>query len=212
MGGIDPQPSYIEGSLRDALAASRGHFLYESGHHGDLWLDLDALFVDAWRARGWAAALAGQAAVCRPELVCGPLIGGAFLAQLMAAEFGAGFLFAERLVSEGGLVRYRIPGPMREAVSGRRVLLVDDAVNAGSALSSTLADLLGCGAKLAGLASLLTLGDAATHLAEEHGVPFFTLAWLERGLWAPEACPLCRAGVPLTGHVTHTCTYHCRCK
>src|SRR5574341_300123 len=78
----------------------------------------------------------------------------------MAAEMGAEFVFAERLVSEEGAVRYRIPAPMRGAVSDRHVLLVDDAVNAGSALRSTLADLSDRGAELAGLASLLALGDA----------------------------------------------------
>ena len=205
MEKIDLGLSQIEQSLRDALAAARGHFVYESGHHGDLWLDLEVLFVDARRARGWAAALAQRAAGCRPEVVCGPLIDGAFLAQLMAAEIGAGFVFAERLVSEGGPVRYRIPESLRGVVSGRRVLLVDDAVNAGSALRSTLADLIDCGAELAGLASLLAsrpaglaLGPAAVHLAGEHGVPFTTLVWLERGLWAPEACPLCASGAPLS--------------
>lgn len=53
-------------TLLDAVAASRGHFLYESGHHGDLWMDLDALFVNARRARGWASALARRAMACRP--------------------------------------------------------------------------------------------------------------------------------------------------
>jgi orotate phosphoribosyltransferase len=212
MEKIDPGSSEIEQEVLDTLAAARGHFVYESGHHGDLWLDLEALFVDARRARGWAAALAQRAAGCRPELVCGPLTGGAFLAQWMAAEIGAGFVFAERLVSTEGAVRYRIPGRLRGAVSGRRILLVDDAVNAGSALRSTLADLMDCGAELAGLASLLALGSAppardyappardfaAARLASKLGVLFFTLVWLERGLWAPEACPLCASGTPLS--------------
>jgi hypothetical protein len=39
-------------SARVASRAERGHFRYESGHHGDLWLDLDGLLADAGRARG----------------------------------------------------------------------------------------------------------------------------------------------------------------
>jgi len=185
-------------TLLDAVAASRGHFLYESGHHGDLWLDLDALFVDARRARGWALVLARRAIACRPEFVCGPLTGGAFVAQALAAEIGAGFVYAERTVSETGAVRYRVPRPLREGLRGRRVLLVDDAVNAGSAWLSTLADLEDCQCELAGLACLLTLGEAASQIAGRHGVPLYTLASLQRGMWAPEACPLCTSGVPLT--------------
>jgi orotate phosphoribosyltransferase len=192
-----PEPRETERTLLNAVAASWGHFRYESGHHGDLWLDLDALFLDARQIRDWTMALARQAALCRPELVCGPLTGGAFVAHALAVELDAGFVFAERFVSVGGAVRYRIPQSLREAVRGRRVLLVDDVVNAGTALRSTLADLLDCAAELAGLGSLITLGEAASQTAEQRGVPLFALASLERGMWAPEACPLCRAGTPL---------------
>ena len=198
---IAPEPSEIERSVLDAVAASRGHFVYESGHHGDLWLDLDALFVDARRTRGWASALADRAVACRPDLVCGPLTGGAFVAQSLAAEIGAGFIFAERFVSETGPVRYRIPEPLRGALYGRRVLLVDDVVNAGSALLATLADLADCGTELAGFATLLALGEAASQIAQQRGVPLFALASLERGMWAPEECPLCRSGAPLIDHL-----------
>ena len=31
--------------LIEALPARRGHFRLESGHHGELWLNLDALFA-----------------------------------------------------------------------------------------------------------------------------------------------------------------------
>ena len=189
--------SEIESPALAAEVASRGHFRYESGHHGDLWLDLDALLVDARRARGWASALAQTAAGCQPEVVCGPLIGGAFVAQLLAAEIGAGFVFAERLVCEGRTTRYRVPDSLRKAVSGRRVLLVDDAINAGSALLATLTDLSRCRARLAGLACLIVLGETASQIAEQNGVPLYRLGSLERGMWAAEDCPLCAAGTPL---------------
>jgi orotate phosphoribosyltransferase len=189
--------SDIGKAIRDAVVTSRGHFVYESGHHGDLWLDLDALFVDARRARGWAAALGEQTVACQPDLVCGPLTGGAFVAQPLAAEIGAGFVFAERLVAGTGTVQYRVPEPLRQVVRDRRVLLVDDVINAGSAVLATLTDLLNCGAELAGVAALLTLNQAAAQIAQQYGAPLFTLASLEREMWAPEECPLCKSGVPL---------------
>ena len=89
-------------------------------------------------------------------------------------------------------------------MSGRRLLLVDDAVNAGSALSATLAELLACGAEPAGFASLLTLGDTVPRIAQQHGLPFFTLVLLQRGLWTPEECPLCRSGMPATNLLTRS--------
>jgi orotate phosphoribosyltransferase len=193
MTGIEPGASGLE----RAGGATRGHFRYESGHHGDLWLDLERLFIDPQRMGGWVKALAQQAAACRPDVICGPLTGGAFVAQLLAVETGAAFVFAERLVSGAGPVRYRIPEPFRLFLPGKRVLLVDDAVNAGSALLSTLTELRECEIELAGFASLLTLGEAAAQIGERHGVPFYTLASLERKMWTPRACPLCASGAPL---------------
>lgn len=190
----------IERALLQAVSAARGHFRYESGHHGDLWLDLDSLFLDAARMRGWAAALAGRAVGLGAEIVCGPLTGGAFLAQPIAAELGLGFVHAERRI-EDGAVQYRLPVPLVAAVAGRRVLAADDAINAGSALGLTLAELSRHGAVLAGVACLLTLGEAAGRIATAQGVPLLALAALERGMWRPEDCPLCAAGVPLVDRV-----------
>jgi orotate phosphoribosyltransferase len=178
-----------------AAVAMRGHFRYESGHHGDLWLDLDALLVDARAVQGWAAALADQVAACRPEVVCGPLTGGAFVGQALAASMGAAFVFAERRLIKGR-VDYRVPDGLRARLAGRRIVLADDAVNAGSALLATLEDARRCGAELAGFASLITLGDAAARIAARHQVPFMHLVALERSLWSAEQCPLCGAGVP----------------
>jgi orotate phosphoribosyltransferase len=195
--GEEARSRAIEKELFAALSAARGHFRYESGHHGDLWLDLDGLLVEAQRVRDWAAELARRAAGCRAEIVCGPLTGGAFVAQFLAAELGAGFVYAERLTSETGAVRYRIAPPLRGGVRGKRVLLADDAVNAGSALSATLAELRACGAEPVGFASLLALGDAAARIARQQGAPFFALLSLARKLWSRDECPLCRAAVPL---------------
>jgi len=186
----------IRARLLAAVAAERGHFRYESGHHGDLWLDLDRLLIDAARTRELSASLAKEVAGCRPEVVCGPLTGGAFIAQLVAIELEAGFVFAERMVA-GDAVAYRVPDALRGALRGRRVLLVDDAVNAGSALLATWRDVLACGAQPAGSACLLALGDAAARIPAATGAPLRHLLALERRLWPPDRCPLCASGTPI---------------
>jgi orotate phosphoribosyltransferase len=162
-----------------------------------LWLDLDTLFLDARELRRWGTALAERAASRDSQVVCGPLTGGAFVAQEMAAELGASFVFIERFVSPAGAVTYRIPSSLRARVRGRRTIMVDDVVNAGSALIACVAELRACEAELVGFASLLALGESVTRTMQQFGVPFFTLGTLQRGLWPPEDCPLCRAGVPL---------------
>jgi orotate phosphoribosyltransferase len=155
--------------LRDAILTSvqaeRGHFRYESGHHGDLWIELDQLFVDATRMQEWGAQLAALTRHVNAQVVCGPLTGGAFLAQVVAQALSGEFIYSERLLGTDGEVSYRIPAAMRSVANGRRVLLVDDAVNAGSALARSLTDLAACGATVVGMGSLIVLGDAAFHIA-----------------------------------------------
>jgi hypothetical protein len=96
--------------------------------------------------------------------------------------------------SQKGSVCYRIPETLRDVLHGKRVLLVDDAVNAGSAWRSTLTDLLNCRAELTGFATLLTLGDAAAQIARQPGVPLITLASLGRGMWVARGMSIMQIG------------------
>src|SRR5215211_4576182 len=82
----------------ELVAGRQGHFRLESGHHGGLWLDLDSLFCDPRRIAPFVAALAAAIRPYEVEAVCGPLLGGAFLAQLVAQALGAEFSFTERVM------------------------------------------------------------------------------------------------------------------
>src|SRR4051794_33162589 len=141
-------------SLQELLALlprRRGHFRLESGHHGDLWLDLDSLFLRPTRLRRFAAALALRFANLAIEAVCGPLVGGAFLAQGVAAELDVEFYHTQRVATteSGGLhsANYRLPVTLRHHVTGKRVAIVDDAINAGSAVRATYLELQASGAR-----------------------------------------------------------------
>src|SRR5437763_13326045 len=78
------------------MAARTGHFRLESGHHGDLWLEIEPIFLRPGRLRPFAAELARRLGAHGVEAVCGPMVGGALLAQMVAEEMGAEFLFAEQ--------------------------------------------------------------------------------------------------------------------
>jgi orotate phosphoribosyltransferase len=77
------------------------------------------------------------------------------------------------------------------------VAIVNDVINAGSAVRGAHADLLVCGALPVAIATLLVLGDAATHFAAEQDLRLISLAQRPNRIWTPEACPLCVAGMPL---------------
>lgn len=187
--------------LLSPLAARRGHFRLESGHHGSLWLDLEQLCLRPERVRPFAVELARKLAFHGVEAVCGPLNEGAFVALMVAEALGADFTYAERIAAtdRDGLfpVDYRIPGPLRERVRGRRVAIVNDVINAGSAVRGTFADLQACGAIPVALASLVVLGDFAAQLAASWGIPLETLRQQSNPLWEASVCPLCAAGEPM---------------
>jgi orotate phosphoribosyltransferase len=169
----------MSGELERLAGGRRGHFAFPSGFHGDLWLELDLLFVDP--AAGFAAELARRLPAC--DVVCGPMVGGALLAQLVARELGVSFAWSE-------MPSYAIPAALRPRVAGRRVVVVDDAVNAGSAVSATIASLRE--AEVVGVGALMVLGGGY-----DPGVPFVSLERVESGLWPASSCPLCEAGVPV---------------
>jgi orotate phosphoribosyltransferase len=189
---------------RPPLTGPEGHFLLESGHHGELWLDLELLCLRPESVRKLAVQLAARLAAYRIELVCGPLTEGAFMAFMVASEMGALFAYAERIVPVDAVratglypVQYRLPRELRGAVCNQRVAIVNDVVNAGSAIRGTFADLKACGAKPVAIAALATLGTSAAKFAAEHQVPLKPLASLPNQIWAPAECPLCASGVPL---------------
>jgi orotate phosphoribosyltransferase len=61
-------------NVLELLSARRGDFLLESGHHGDLWQDLEALCYRPHRVQAIAADLAKAIPEWRANAVCAPLI------------------------------------------------------------------------------------------------------------------------------------------
>lgn len=188
-------------ALLDLVAGRRGHFLLESGHHAGLWLDLDPLFAEPRRITPFVAALAGTIRPYQVSAVCGPLLGGAFLAQLVAHELDVEFCFTERVMPDDtdGLyrARYRLPPTFAARVRDQRVAIVDDVMSAGSALRGTFQELRTHGARPVVAAALLVLGDIGAGFFTREQVPVEAVSRDEYELWEPASCPLCAAGVPL---------------
>ena len=188
----------------DQLPTRRGHFLLESGHHGDLWLDLELLCFRPDRVRPLVNQLVARLEKYGAEVVCGPLVEGAFLALLVAAEMSLPFAYSQPLPEEKPTkanlypLRYQLPPPLAAEVRGKRVVIVNDAINVGSAVRGTFADLKRCEAEPVAIAALAALTPWVSRFAETNGVGLELLASLESEVWTPTACPLCIKGEPLT--------------
>ena len=191
----------VQKEVSRLLPARKGHFRLESGHHGELWLDLELLCLRPDPIQRLAVRLATRLARHRIDLVCGPLIEGAFVALMVAYELGVPFTYAERFadLQTDALysVQYRLQHALRDVVRGKRVAIVNDVINAGSAIRGTFADLKACGAEPVAVAALAVLGESAAKFAAEQKIAVKTLATLPNQIWTPSECPLCVRGIPL---------------
>jgi orotate phosphoribosyltransferase len=191
----------MQKKVLELLSGRQGHFLLESGHHGDLWFDLETLCLQPQRAQAVAAELTAPLSDLQLDAVCGPLVEGAFVALMVALQLDTQFTYSERFVcpAADGLfpAGYRVPAPLREGLRGKRVAIVDDVINAGSAIRGTFADLEECGANVVAISAFLVLGSAAAKFAASKNVPLHNVATLPNNLWTASECPLCESGIPL---------------
>jgi orotate phosphoribosyltransferase len=190
--------------LFDLVDGRRGHFLLESGLHSELWLDLDPLFADARRIAPFVTTLSSKLRAHEAEVVCGALVGGAFLAQLLAQELEVEFCYSAKVVVPSEArdllfqARYELPRGFHTRIKGKRVAIVDDVMSAGSALRATHAELIALGAHVVAAGALFLLGDKGADYFAAESVPVVFTARDDLATWAPADCPLCASGVPLT--------------
>jgi orotate phosphoribosyltransferase len=188
-------------SLLSSVRARRGHFEFESGHHGDFWLDLETLCVRPAAIRAFAADLAARLRPYQVDAVCGPLNEGAFIALMVATELDCDFTYAERFASprSGALfpVEYRLPAAQHPLVRARRVAIVNDVISLGSAVRGAYANLQVLGAQVVAVGSLAVLGTPFVTFARERALPLEALFRFPHNAWTPAECPLCQQGVPV---------------
>jgi len=192
----------VESRLIELAHPRQGHFDLGTGFHGDVWLDLDALFSRPALLRPHVEVLADRLRDHGADAVCGPLEGGAFLAYALADRLGLAFLPAYRApgreVAAG--TAYQLAGADGDGkgIGGWRVAIADDAVNAGTAVRACAGQLRDRGAVPVAVAALLAVGPAGEVVPAALSVPFYSVDAVASQAWRPDDCPLCADGIPLT--------------
>lgn len=185
----------VESEVIGLAEPRRGHFDLGTGYHGDLWLDLDALFLRPARLRPYVRWLGDRLAEHGIDAVSGPAEGGAFLALALADLRGAAFLPARRCSSgqSPGLAGYCLPDSARNRIGGWRVAVADDAINAGTATRACFDLLRDSGAIPVAVTALLAVGGADAMVAATMSLPFYAVATIPSQVWPARDCPLCGA-------------------
>lgn len=189
------------------VSAEHGHFLLGSGYHATMWLDLETLFADPACIDPLAEELADRIALHEPEVICGPLVEGAFLGLAVARRLNLPFTYSERGAASADSLYpygYALPRALRPFVTGKRVAIVNDVISAGSAVRGTFVDLERCGATVLAIGALLVLGGWSREFTATQRIALETLAEEPFDLATAADCAQCRAGVPLQRRIQTT--------
>jgi orotate phosphoribosyltransferase len=175
-----------ENYTNNLLQTRKGHFKLESGHHGNLWLDLDRLLLRPRDIQRFVVELAHKIADFNIDAVCGPMVGGALIAQNIAMELGVEFFYTERVVSQNSDVlystTYHLPNHLRQMINRKKVAIVDDVINAGSATRGTLTELQSFGGQPVVIGALLVLGDKGKEHFAARNFPLRSISYLPNEL------------------------------
>ncbi len=161
-----------------------GHFLLSSGLHSEQYLQSALVLQQPEIATKLCAALAENFSDSKIEVVIAPAMGGVFVSHETARALGVRAIFAERVNGQLTLRRGFVIKP------GERVLVVEDVITTGKSTKETIRVVQQAGGVVIAAASLVDRSGGNADI----GVPYKSLVTLNVPVYAPETCPLCKAG------------------
>jgi len=175
-------------AFRAAGALLEGHFLYTSGRHGSRFLQAARVMQYPDQVERLCKALAERFADDGIDLVVGPATGGIVLAYETARQLRTRGVYTEKDPIEGMALKRGFA-----LHAGTRCLVVEDIITTGGSVKKSIEHLRRRGAEVVGVGALIdrSAGTAAFDCRYE------ALARLNLESHAPEACPMCQAGLPL---------------
>ena len=176
----------VEQLFVDNGALLKGHFLLSSGLHSDRYLQCALVLAQPGAAEQLGKALAATSAG-KPDPVLSPAVGGVMIGHQGARALGGGHYFTERV---DGVVQLRRGFALKP---GENVVVVEDVVTTGKPTKEVFEVIRASGANVMGALSIIDRTDGALDLK----APYTALWKVSIPAWRPEACPPCRAGIPV---------------
>ena len=164
----------------------KGHFLLSSGLHSDRYLQCALVLAQPGAAEQLGRELASKVAE-KPDLVLSPAMGGLMIGHEVARALGVRHYFTERVE---GTVLLRRGFTLKP---GEKVIVVEDVVTTGKSTKEVFEVIRASGANAIGALSIIDRTDGGLDL----GAPYTALWKVSIPAWRPEACPPCRAGIPV---------------
>jgi orotate phosphoribosyltransferase len=189
----------IEQIYKDAQALLEGHFKLSSGNHSKYYLQSAKVLEDPKTAKLLADELAKQikASGIQVDAVCSPALGGLVAGFALATALDVRFIFAERVEGEMTIRRGF------EVKEGEKYIICEDIITTGGSALEAAKQVELSGGEIIAYAALANRGfcsrvgssiEAKTNCKLPLNKPLFALEDFTFEMYAPEDCPMCKAG------------------
>jgi orotate phosphoribosyltransferase len=183
---IEATASDLLHELQARGAILDGHFRLSSGRHSNRFVQKFRILEDPRLVERVAAALAVRARPLAPTVVVSAAVGGIVLGYETARRLGTLGIFVEKENGAPALRRGFALGP------GDRAFVVEDVVTTGGSVREVLDIVRAHGATVAGVGIIVSRAHV------DFGVATSALLDVPIESFAPESCPQCAAGEPIT--------------
>jgi orotate phosphoribosyltransferase len=172
----------------------RGHFRLTSGLHSGEYLQCAKVLAVPEYAERLGRELGDQLKqLAEPteviDMCVSPAMGGIIIGHEVARSFRVRSLFTERDTNTREMMLRR----GFEIKPGDRAVVVEDVITTGGSTKEVIALVRRSGGRVVAAGSIIDRSGGSADL----GVPRATLVTLHPVTYTPDACPLCKEGVPL---------------
>jgi orotate phosphoribosyltransferase len=177
------------------------HVVYSSGRHGSTFINKDALYVHVQAISKLCKLMAADYDANQIDVVIGPTMGGAVLAQWMAYHLNNARskgetlpAFAEK-IGEGEDKRFVIKRGYDSFIPGKSVVVVDDLLTTGGSALKVIKSVKELKGNVIAVSVICNRGRVEPR--DLDNVPIHALANVAFDSFSEEECPLCKEGVPI---------------
>lgn len=179
-------------------AIIRGHFVYSSGRHGVIYVDVKSLFSDFKVISKLCHEIAERFKNSAINSVIGPANNGVVIAGRVAEYLSN--ICGRRVVliptKKAPLGDFFIRSDLRHQIFNKRILVVEDVLTTGGSAQKVIDIVRALGGNVVGLGVLYNRGREVLKDAVDV-LDFFALVNIPHQSWSENECPLCKNGIPV---------------
>ncbi|TLU81522.1 MAG: orotate phosphoribosyltransferase [Chlorobium sp.] len=164
-----------------------GHFRLTSGRHSNAYFQCAKVLQHPEHLTAVCSRIAEHFAGGGIETVISPAIGGIVVGTEVGRQLAVKTIFAER--KDGAMTIRR--GFSLEP--NERVLVIEDVITTGGSVAEVISLIKAAAAVVVGVGSVVDRSNGRVKLADDQ----FSVLSMEVISYAPEECPLCKAGLPI---------------